>query len=76
MTKNLNHVLEFAKEKQGVTDDSKLNVESLKTIVSKYKKICEEHTKRKFPDTPDEQLVLSIEAVIQKLDGRKSNCLS
>ena len=29
-----------AKEIQGVTDDSKLNVESLKKIVSEYKKIC------------------------------------
>ena len=59
------HVLDIAKEKQGVTDDSKLNVESLKTIASEYKKICEEHTKRKFPDTPDEQLVLAIEAVFK-----------
>ena len=49
------HVLDSAKKKQGVIDDSKLNVESLKSIVSKYKKICEEHTKRKFPDTPKEQ---------------------
>ena len=60
------------KKKQGVTDDSKLNVESLKIIVSKYKKICEEHTKRKFPDTPDEQLVLSIEAVFKSWMGERA----
>ena len=67
-----NHVLNSAKKKQGVTDDSKLNVESLKKIVSKYKKICEEHTKRKFPDTPDEQLVLSIEAVFKSWMGERA----
>ena len=60
------------KEKQGITDDSKLNVESLKIIVLKYKKICEEHTKRKFPDTPDEQLVLSIEAVFKSWMGERA----
>ena len=35
------HVLDSAKSKQGVTDDSKLNVESLKKIVAEYKKISE-----------------------------------
>ena len=66
------HVLDTVKEKQGITDDSKLNVESLKTIVLQYKKICEEHTKRKFPDAPDEQLVLSIEAVFKSWMGERA----
>ena len=48
-----------------------LNVESLKNIVSEYKKICEEHTKRKFPDTPNEQLGLAIEAVFKSWMGEK-----
>ena len=66
------HVLDSAKSKQGVTDDSKLNVESLKKIVAEYKKICEEHTKRKFPDTPNEQLRLSIEAVFKSWMGERA----
>ena len=66
------HVLDSAKTKQGVTDDSKLNVESLKQIVSQYKKICEEHTKRKFPDTPNEQLGLAIEAVFKSWMGERA----
>ena len=49
-------VLDAAKKKQGVKDDSELNVNSLKGIVAKYKKICENHTKRKFPTNPNEQL--------------------
>ena len=66
------HVLDSAKSKQGVTDDSKLNVESLKKIVAEYKKICEEHTKRKFPNTPNEQLRLSIEAVFKSWMGERA----
>jgi len=66
------HVLDSAKIKQGVTDDSKLNVESLKKIVAEYKKICEEHTKRKFPDTPNEQLRLAIEAVFKSWMGERA----
>ena len=66
------HVLDSTKTKQGVTDDSKLNVESLKSIVAQYKKICEEHTKRKFPDTPNEQLGLAIEAVFKSWMGERA----
>ena len=66
------HVLDSAKSKQDVTDDSKLNVESLKKIVAEYKKICEEHTKRKFPDAPNEQLRLSIEAVFKSWMGERA----
>ena len=67
-----NHVLDSAKNKQGVTDDGKLSVESLKKIVTEYKKICEDYTKRKFPDTPDEQLVLAIEAVFKSWMGERA----
>ena len=66
------HVLDSAKTKQGVTEDSKLNVESLKKIVSEYKKICETHTKRKFPDSPNEQLGLAIEAVFRSWMGERA----
>ncbi|MBT5171418.1 MAG: pyruvate, phosphate dikinase [Candidatus Nitrosopelagicus sp.] len=66
------YVLNSAKKKQEVSDDSKLNVKSLKTIVSQYKKICEEHTKRKFPDTPNEQLGLAIEAVFKSWMGERA----
>ena len=47
------NVLNSAKKRQGVTDDSKLNIDSLKKIVSEYKKICNNHTKRKLPNNPN-----------------------
>ena len=66
------HVLDSAKAKQGVTEDSKLNVKSLKKIASEYKKICEMHAKRKFPDAPNEQLGLAIEAVFKSWMGERA----
>jgi len=65
-------VLDAAKKKQGVKDDSKLDVNSLKGIVAKYKKICENHTKRKFPTSPNEQLQLAIEAVFKSWMGERA----
>ena len=65
-------VLKAAKKKQGVEDDSELNVNSLKKIVTKYKKICKNHTKRKFPTSPNEQLQLAIEAVFKSWRGERA----
>ena len=65
-------VLDAAKKKQGTKDDSELDVNSLKGIVAKYKKICENHTKRKFPTSPNEQLQLAIEAVFKSWMGERA----
>jgi len=59
-------------EKTEIRDDSKLNVKSLKKIVSEYKKICAKHTGRKFPDSPNEQLQLAIEAVFKSWMGERA----
>ena len=66
-------VLKASKKKQGVTDDSKLNVDSLKKIVEKYKKICEEICpRRKFPTNPNEQIQLAIDAVFRSWMGERA----
>ena len=70
--KKFDYVLDKYKKKQKVKDDSKLNVKSLKKIVLEYKKICEKHTKRKFPDSPNEQLELAIEAVFESWMGERA----
>ena len=66
------HVLNSAKKRQCITDDSKLNIDSLKKIVREYKKICDSHTKRKFPNNPNEQLQLAIEAVFKSWIGKRA----
>ncbi len=65
-------VLDAAKKKQRTKDDSELDVNSLKRIVTEYKKICEKHTKRKFPTSPNEQLQLAIEAVFKSWMGERA----
>ena len=65
-------VLDAAKKKQRTNDDSELDVNSLKRIVTEYKKICEKHTKRKFPTSPNEQLQLAIEAVFKSWMGERA----
>ena len=65
-------VLEAAKKKQRVIYDSQLDVNSLKKIVAEYKKICERHTKQKFPSNPNEQLQLAIEAVFKSWMGERA----
>ncbi len=67
-----NHTLDAAKVRQGVTEDSRLDVESLKGIVSEYIKICETHTKKRFPDSPNEQLELAIRAVFKSWMGERA----
>ena len=69
---NFDEVLNSAKTKQGVTNDSMLNVDSLKKIVLNYKKICEKYTKRKFPTNPNEQIQLAIEAVFKSWMGERA----
>ena len=65
-------VLDTAKKEQRVKDDSELNINSLKKIVAEYKKICKNHTKRKFPASPNEQLQLAIKAVFESWMGERA----
>jgi len=69
---NFDDVLNSAKTKQGITDDSMLNVDSLKKIVLDYKKICEKYTKQKFPTNPNEQISLAVEAVFKSWMGERA----
>ena len=66
------NILNNAKKNQGVTEDSELNVNSLKNIVSEYKKICEKHTGKKFPSNPFDQLELAIKAVFGSWMGERA----
>ena len=66
------NILNSAKKRQGVTDDSKLSIDSLKKIVTEYKNICNNFTKRKFPNNPNEQLHLAIEAVFKSWMGERA----
>lgn len=70
--KKFDEVLETAKQKQGVHVDSELNEQSLREVVSQYKKICQEHTGKPFPSHPDEQLQLAVKAVFNSWMGERA----
>jgi len=70
--KKFNDVLDLTKKNQGVTEDSTLNENSLRKIVSQYKKICQKHTGRKFPSDPYDQLELAIKAVFGSWMGERA----
>ncbi|NNL58119.1 MAG: pyruvate, phosphate dikinase [Nitrosopumilus sp.] len=70
--KKFDEVLEAAKKKQNVEIDSDLNESSLKEIVTQYKQICDNHTGRKFPSEPTEQLELAIKAVFGSWMGERA----
>ena len=70
--KKFDHILEDAKKKQGVTADSDLNEQSLRSVVSQYKQVCQNHTGRSFPTNPDEQLELAVKAVFNSWMGERA----
>lgn len=65
-------VLEAAKKAQNVTEDGELSEKSLRGIVSKYKSICERHTRKRFPSDPSEQLELAVTAVFGSWMGERA----
>ena len=70
--KKFDDVLEKAKKIQKVTEDSLLNENSLKKIVTEYKNICQKHTGKKFPSNPYDQVELAIKAVFGSWMGERA----
>ena len=56
-------VLDEVKHKKHVKFDTELTTEDLKEIVSKYKEVVKHETKSEFPQDPNMQMWMSIEAV-------------
>jgi len=69
---NFEQILEIAKEKQGVHFDSELSAESLKWMVSEYKKKIERKTGKPFPMDPRTQLELAILAVFRSWNNDRA----
>lgn len=67
------HILELAKEKQGVSYDSELSPESLKWMVSEYKKKIIRKTGKPFPMDPRVQLELAVLAVFRSWNNDRAN---
>ena len=59
------HAIEGLKKECGVELDVDLTAEDLKTLVSRYRSIYQEHTGSPFPEDPFEQLRLAADAVFK-----------
>ncbi|HBV86104.1 MAG TPA: pyruvate, phosphate dikinase [Desulfosporosinus sp.] len=70
---NFEHILENAKEKQKVHYDSELSAESLKWMVSEYKKKIERKTGKPFPMDPKDQLKEAVLAVFRSWNNDRAN---
>ncbi len=57
------HKLEAMKKDRGVDNDTELNAEDLKELLSQYKAVYKENTGEDFPQNPEEQLWKAINAV-------------
>ena len=70
--KEFDDVLDDAKKKQGVKNDSDVNEASLRDVVRQYKAICERHTGKTFPADPTKQVELAIKAVFGSWMGHRA----
>ena len=64
------HELTAAKEAKGVANDTDLDVDDLKELVERYKKVYSDHLGSDFPQDPMTQLEKATEAVFKKLEHR------
>lgn len=58
-------VFDALKKERGVTQDTGLNADDLREVISQYKKVVRDHTGREFPQQPLEQLRLARNAVFR-----------
>ncbi len=64
--------LDDYKKKKGIETDADLNREDLEMIVNTYKDIIERESGQEFPQSPQVQLLKSVEAVFQSWDNRRA----
>ncbi len=64
--------LEGLKEDRGVHQDTELGANDWKELVETYKKIVHEKTGHSFPESPEDQLKLAIEAVFRSWNNKRA----
>lgn len=64
--------LEKAKDRKGVENDVDLEVKDLRALVKTFKSIIVKHGSEGFPQDPDDQLRMAIEAVFRSWDNKRA----
>ncbi len=66
------HELSQVKQARGVSEDTQLNVDDLKEVVQRYKKVYRDHVGEDFPQDPMDQLEGAIKAVFGSWMGDRA----
>ena len=66
------HILAEQKAAQGVELDQELSVESLETVIERYKELYRQEVGGDFPENVHEQLLLAIEAVFRSWNNHRA----
>jgi pyruvate,orthophosphate dikinase len=65
-------ILDAWKEKRGAKNDTELSAEDWQAITEEFKGVVKKHTGSEFPQDPNEQMRLSIEAVFRSWNGKRA----
>lgn len=65
-------ILNHKKEEMGVTHETQLDARALRDLVTSFKSLVKEETKKEFPDDPNEQLRMAINAVFSSWNGARA----
>ncbi|MCD6227228.1 pyruvate, phosphate dikinase, partial [Candidatus Micrarchaeota archaeon] len=66
------HILDNVKKNKGVLSDTELDVDDLKSIVDDYKKLVHSEKGIEFPQNPNDQLWMAIEAVVKSWNNDRA----
>ncbi|MFY9415249.1 MAG: pyruvate, phosphate dikinase [Tepidanaerobacteraceae bacterium] len=69
---NFEAVIESVKEKKNITEDTEMDAEGWKEVISLYKEKIKEETGREFPQDPKEQLLMAVEAVFKSWNNQRA----
>ncbi|MGB4069792.1 MAG: pyruvate, phosphate dikinase [Nitrospira sp.] len=65
-------ILNLKKEEMGVKHETQLDARALRDLVERFKSLVKEETGNAFPDDPNEQLKLAIDAVFLSWNGARA----
>ena len=69
---DFDEVFEGIKKRRKSQLDTDLNADALREVIAEYKKVVKRHTKRDFPQDPNEQLVEARNAVFRSWDNDRA----
>ena len=66
------NILDSVKEANNIENDTDLNVDNLKEIVTKYKELVKKVTKKEFPQDPKKQLMMAVNSVFDSWNNSRA----